>query len=338
MTMAMFIFQSAIGAATFIESAYDIQTAKIMIYNALWFELLLVYLGLNLIANIFRYNMFQREKIAMLMFHISFIVILIGAGVTRYVSFEGMMMIREGEKSDVIFSADPHIWFKVNDGKMQYTYSEKMFMSEQTSNDFSIPVEFPGHKSPIKIEYVNFQKKMVDSLVINDSIKDNVLEIITDGMKSNYLSKGDFLIAGDVAVSFEKKDAMPGVHLFQEGGKIMVRSEQPMRYLPMAEMQKARQTGMPVDDSLFVEVPAKELVPFQTTTLYQVGGQQIVFKQVINHAKKMLLPSGKKNVGTDILTVKVTDGTHSRLVDLKGGMGAIPDHEVFSLNGLNYEM
>jgi cytochrome c-type biogenesis protein CcsB len=338
MTMAMFIFLSAIGAATFIESAYDIQTAKIMIYNALWFELLLVYLGLNLIANIFRYNMFQREKIAMLMFHISFIVILIGAGVTRYVSFEGMMMIREGEKSDIIFSADPHIWFKVNDGKMQYTYSEKMFMSEQTSNDFSIPVEFPGHKSPIKIEYVNFQKKMVDSLVINDSIKDNVLEIITDGMKSNYLSKGGFLMAGDVAVSFEKKDAMPGVNLFQQGGKIMVRSEQPMRYLPMAEMQKARQTGMPVDDSLFVEVPAKELVPFQTTTLYQVGGQQIVFKQVINHAKKMLLPSGKKNVGTDILTVKVTDGTHSRLVDLKGGMGAIPDHEVFSLNGLTYEM
>ncbi|MFN5147549.1 MAG: cytochrome c biogenesis protein CcsA [Flavobacteriia bacterium] len=338
MTIAMFIFLSAIGAATFIESAFDIQTAKIIIYNALWFELLLVYLALNLIANIFRYNMFQREKIAMLMFHLSFIVILVGAGVTRYISFEGMMMIREGERSDVIYSADPHIWFKINDGKMQYSYSEKMFMSEQTSNNFDIPVEFPGHKSPIRIEYVNFRKKMVDSLVIHDSIKESVLEIITDGMKSNFLAKGDFLMAGDVAVSFEKKDAMPGVQLVQKGAKIMVRSEQPMRYLPMSEMQKARQTGMPVDDSLFIEVPAKELVPFQTTTLYQVGGQQIVFKQVINHAKQMFLPSGKKNVGTDILTVRISDGTQSKLVDLKGGMGSIPDHEVFAFNGLTYEL
>ena len=111
-----------------------------------------------------------------------------------------------------------------------------------------------------------------------------------------------------------------------------------MRYLPMSEMQKARQTGMPVDDSLFIEVPAKELVPFQTTTLYQVGGQQIVFKQVINHAKQMFLPSGKKNVGTDILTVRISDGTQSKLVDLKGGMGSIPDHEVFAFNGLTYEL
>lgn len=338
MASGMIVFLLAIGIATFLESTYDIQTAKIIIYNALWFELLLAYLGLNLIANIFKYKMFQREKIAMLMFHLSFIVILVGAGITRYISFEGMMMIREGEKSDVIFSADPHIWFKINDGKMQYTYSEKMFMSEQVSNDFSIPVNFPNHPSEIKIEYLDFQKKMIDSLVVNDTIDGMVLEIITDGMKSNYLAKGGFLMAGEVAVSFEKKDAMPGVHLFQKGGKIMVQSEQPMRYLPMAEMQKARQSGQEVADSLFVEVAAKAMVPFQTTTLYQVGGQQIVFKQIINHAKQMLLPSGKRNVGTDYLTIKVTDGTASKIVQLKGGAGAIPDHEVFTLNGLTYEM
>ena len=86
MAVAMIIFLVAIGAATLIESTHDIQTAKILIYNALWFEVLLVYLALNLIANIFRYRMFQREKIAMLMFHLSFLVILIGAGITRFIS------------------------------------------------------------------------------------------------------------------------------------------------------------------------------------------------------------------------------------------------------------
>ena len=338
MASAMIVFLVAIAAATLLESQYDIQTAKILVYNAKWFEILLVYLGLNLIANIIRYKMFQREKIAMLSFHLSFIIILIGAGITRYISFEGMMMIREGEQSNVIYLSEPHLWFKVNDGKMQYSYSERMFMSEVTSNDFSIPVDFPGHKTPINIEYVNFQKKMIDSLVVNDSIRSVALEIITDGMKSNYINEGGFLMAGNVAVSFEKKDAMPGVLLYKKGAKIMVKANEPIRYLPMAEMQKARQTGQNVPDSLFVEIPANTEAPFQTTTLYQIGGQQLVFKQVINHAKLMLMPSGKKNMGTDILTVRITDGNNERLVQLKGGSGAVPDHEVFQFNGLTYEM
>ena len=76
MASAMIVFLVAIAAATLLESQYDIQTAKILVYNAKWFEILLVYLGLNLIANIIRYNMFQREKIAMLSFHLSFIIIL----------------------------------------------------------------------------------------------------------------------------------------------------------------------------------------------------------------------------------------------------------------------
>ncbi|MEY4659825.1 MAG: hypothetical protein RJB36_1591, partial [Bacteroidota bacterium] len=96
MTVGLILFLVGIGAATFIESIYGIQSAKIIIYNATWFEILLVYLSLNLLSNIFKYKMFQREKIAMLLFHLSFIIIIIGAAVTRYISFEGLMVIKEG--------------------------------------------------------------------------------------------------------------------------------------------------------------------------------------------------------------------------------------------------
>ncbi len=96
MAIAMFLFLAAIGTATFLESIYGIQTAKILIYNATWFEILLGYLCFSLIANIFRYKMYQREKMALFAFHLSFIIIMIGAGITRYISFEGLMLIREG--------------------------------------------------------------------------------------------------------------------------------------------------------------------------------------------------------------------------------------------------
>jgi cytochrome c-type biogenesis protein CcsB len=343
MAMCMIIFAVAIGAATILESIYDIQTAKIFIYNALWFEVLLTYLCMNLIANIFRYGMIKREKIAMLTFHLSFIVIIIGAAITRFVSFEGLMMIREGSQTDFIYAHDPHLWLRINDGKVQYTYAEKMYMTEVKPfgidvNNFSIPVEFPNHKTPIKIEYLGFRNNLVDTLVVNDSINGMVLEIMTNGMQPNHVGPGGFLMIGDVALSFEKKNEMPGIHVERQGAKIMMKSKVPLRYLAMSEMQKYRQLGTEVPDSLFQEVPTDSLVPFMTTTLYQVGQEQFVFKQVVNHAKRMLLPTGRKDVGSDYLTIKVTDGNESKIIELEGGMNAIPEHEVFTLNGLTYEM
>jgi hypothetical protein len=152
-------------------------------------------------------------------------------------------------------------------------------MSEECNNDFGIDVDFPNHKAPIKIEYVNFQKKMVDSVVVNDSIQGVTLDLVTEGMRSNYLSEGDFMMSGDVAISFEKKDAMPGILISKQGAKIMIRSKEPLRYLPMTEMRKYRQSGLEVPDSMFVKVPSETTVPFQIETLYQVGGQQIVLKR-----------------------------------------------------------
>ncbi len=338
MTVALIVFLLAIASATFIESVVDIQAAKIIVYNALWFEIVLGYLCLSLIANTFNYQMYKREKISVLTFHSSFIVIMIGAGMTRFIGFEGLMLIREGEKTNIIHTADPHVWFRINDGKMQYTYSEKQFLSPITSNDFSIDVDFPGHPKRISIDYVDFKKKMIDSLVVNDSIQGFVIELITEGMKSNYLSEGEHLIAGNLIVSFNEKVETGNLKLFRRGAAIWMKSDADVRYLPMTEMQKVRQSGGQIPDSLFVKILANTPAPFQTATLYQINGQQIVFKQILNHAKKMLLPSGRKNVGKDYLTLKITDGNSSKQVTLVGGMGAIPVRQQFNFQGLNYEM
>ena len=338
MALAMLIFLLAIGAATIIESKYDIQTAKIIIYNARWFEILLVYLVFNLIANIVRYRMFTREKMAMLAFHLSFIIIILGAGITRYFGFEGLMLIREGTSSNFIYASDPHFWFKINDGKMQMTDSKKMFMSEQTNNYFSIPLDFPGHKNPITIEYVDFKKKQIDTLQIDPSIKTGVLDIVTEGKKSNYVGPDGFLMLGDIAISYEKKNAMPGVEIFKKGSDFQLRTKIPMKYLPMAEMVKIRQSGGDVPDSMYREIPTDSLVPFYTTTLYFVGGQQFVFSREIPNAKMTRMYSGKKDVGLDVLTVKITDGSEIKLIDLEGGMSAIPGRNTFEFNGLVYEL
>ena len=50
-----------------------------------------------------------------------------------------------------------------------------------------------------------------------------------------------FLMVGQMPLSFDKKDAMPGILVSKVAGKIMISSKIPFKYLPMAQMRKYRQ-------------------------------------------------------------------------------------------------
>src|SRR5690606_17470452 len=115
--MLLFVFGVSIGVATFIENDYGTPAAKAVVFNTRWLELVIFLLGINLVGNIFRYKMFQRSKLAILTFHVALIIIVIGAGITRYISYEGLMHIREGESSNVIVTDDTFLQFRVDDQK-----------------------------------------------------------------------------------------------------------------------------------------------------------------------------------------------------------------------------
>ncbi|AEA44832.1 cytochrome c biogenesis protein [Fluviicola taffensis] len=339
MAMGLFIFLTAIAIATFIESYETTQAAKLWVYNAKWFELLLAFLSVNLIANIFRYQMWRREKIAVLLFHISFIVIILGAWITRYVSYEGMMMIREGESSNVVYTSDPYLWVNVNDGKKyQLTDHVKTFLAESYPfNSANLDIEFPGHKNQVTMEYVDFKSKQIDTIKIDSKYKTSALDIVTDGMKSNYVINDEIFSVNGLNIAFSEQ-LVNGVNVYRKNDTLRLRPNMPLQYIPMKEMQKARQSGIAPPDSVFVKVAPGEEVVFATTTLYQIAGQQFVFKQEIPNVGKILMPSGKRDVGSDYLTVKITDGSKSKIVRLRGGEKMIGEPVFFEFNGLNYRM
>ena len=49
------LYPTAMAFGTFIESWYSTDTAKILIYNAWWFELIMVFMAINFFGNIFRF-------------------------------------------------------------------------------------------------------------------------------------------------------------------------------------------------------------------------------------------------------------------------------------------
>lgn len=337
MTLGLFAFLAAIATATFLESIYDIQTAKLLIYNALWFEILLVYLSVNLVSNIFKYRMIPNKKWASLLFHLSFLIIMLGAAITRFIGFEGVMPIREGGASQTIYSSDPYLWFRVHDGKMQIAQKVKMYQSEAFPDKFEYTLRFPGQSEPIVLSFLDFQKNRIDTVIQSPNAKGVAYEIVTDGMTSNYLVEGEEMVAGNLTFA---TSTIEGADLIvtQVKGAVYFESPEKVAYLPMEAMRAARESGQEVSDSSFVQVQPNTPTLFRTATLYKIGDNQFVFRGIQRNIEKKLVKAPQKDQGLDYLFVKIKQGDQSKTIKLEGGMGKIPALYVGEFNGLNVEM
>ncbi|MDA3928988.1 MAG: cytochrome c biogenesis protein CcsA [Prolixibacteraceae bacterium] len=119
--------------ATFIESATSTENARDLVYNATWFEVMLALLTLNITGSLFYHKSFQWSKITVPLFHLSFVLIMIGAMFTRYTGVEGMISIREGQQSNVV--------------RLENNGGDKILPFEVFLNDFELK-RYPGSNSP----------------------------------------------------------------------------------------------------------------------------------------------------------------------------------------------
>ena len=181
-----------LATATFIEEKYDTQTAKQLVYQAKWFEFIFLLLVLNLLGHIKQYNLLSRKKWAGLLFHIAFIVIIIGAGVTRYFGFEGSMPIREGQTSNIIYSADPHLQVSVQDKSKNLHFDEPFIVSRFTKN--AKHIEFATESNgKIAVDYREFIPNAVQSIKANVEGGKDMIELIVaneDGQQNIFLENG----------------------------------------------------------------------------------------------------------------------------------------------------
>jgi cytochrome c-type biogenesis protein CcsB len=102
MTVLILVFGSVIAIGTFVESRQSTEIAWQLIYNTRWFDFLMILGALNLSLSVFTRKLYKREKLSVFLFHIAFVIIILGAGITRYFGLEGTMQIREGGTSNTI--------------------------------------------------------------------------------------------------------------------------------------------------------------------------------------------------------------------------------------------
>ena len=137
----MIIYASACGVATFVENDYGTPSARALIYDTQWFDLLHFLIILNLIGLMVLSRALQRKKYASLLFHASFVVIFVGATITRYYGFEGVMHIREGESVNTMKSQEEFLTIlaKVDDKVYRAFFPTTITPLVQESFDHSLP-------------------------------------------------------------------------------------------------------------------------------------------------------------------------------------------------------
>ncbi len=156
MALLFIVFAAALGVGTFIENDHGTDAARILIYNSRWFELLMVLFIINFVLNVRKYGLTQKKKWSILTIHLSLVVIILGAFVSRYYGFTGLISIREGQTNDEMLSDDTFLNVVVEsekDGKvMQQTITKKVLLSQATPrhNEFSIRSKFDGEDIVIR--------------------------------------------------------------------------------------------------------------------------------------------------------------------------------------------
>ena len=73
MGILLVVFAIAIGYATIIENDFEATTAKMLVYNARWFEVLMLLMVVNFGGMIFTRQLYRKSKINILIIHISLI-------------------------------------------------------------------------------------------------------------------------------------------------------------------------------------------------------------------------------------------------------------------------
>ena len=304
----MVIFAVAIGAATFIENDYGTQTARALVYNARWFELLLFYFSATILYNIFRFKMYKRPKWGQLVLHVSFLLVAAGAMMTRYIGYEGILHIRQGESSRLMVSDVMMLNIALKDQGKTVEFARPLYLSSLTKNRLDDTLEFHGKRVELQLlRYLPAARKAA----VPDPHGTTILEMkVSAGGPGEdlLLRKGTQKDFGMFLLSFEGKRSKlkPTIYLSERNGTVTVEAPMAMKTLDMA----TRESG---------DVPAGSH-PLQTRTLYRFSGNSLVLRAVHPKSKiaweqAALKPGGRT---PQLLEMRVSHNGKSDVVSLTG--------------------
>ena len=327
MLILMILFPFSMGLGTFLESWYSTEAARIWVYNAWWFELLMVLLIVCFIGNIKKYNLLVKGKRAVLLMHLSWILILLGAFVTRYLGDEGVMPIRENTVSNSYLSEKTYLKVLIDgekDGDEQRkTLKSKLLMSEHTNNNFKISDDF--NKEIFSIEYIDFRENVTEGLVLDPEgeIYIKLIEASDGNRREHYIKEGEVSSINNIlfTLNYEVKGA---INISSNKGEYFINSPFQGEYMVMSNQTQG-------------DLIANSTQLLELRSLYQIPGFQFVFPEPpLRGVFDIVDVLENDGIQQDVLVVSVNYKGESKEVSLMGGKGFVNNPKRITINDLDF--
>ncbi|RKS98093.1 cytochrome c biogenesis protein CcsA [Chryseobacterium defluvii] len=323
MAVLLLIFAFAMAYATFLENDYGTPTAKALIYEAKWFELIMFLLILNFIGNIGRYRLWKREKWPVLVFHLAFVLIFIGGAITRYISFEGTMHIREGETSNEIVTDKNFFKIQIEEKGDVLNYEDIPYLMSPLHKDFKATYDFHGKQ--IKVFAKEYVQRKKDSLIAEPNGAEYLHLVSTGqtGRQNIYIKPGETKSINGTLVTFNR--AIEGAVEFKsEGGKLFIKTPVDATYMTMA----TQATGNTKKD---------EFQPLALRSLYSINELKLVVPEGLRKGRLLAFEGDRKKDANvpDMLTVEIQGPKTKQLVDLSVEKGNPNAYKQVTMDGLN---
>ena len=321
------LYPTAMAFGTFIESWYSTDTAKILIYNAWWFELIMVFMAINFFGNIFRYRLYKKEKWAVLLLHLSFLLILTGAFITRYIGFEGVMPIREGVTESKMLSDKTYLTIYVDgdiNGKPQRKkLQDDILFSEHVNNNFSWNNEFNGQE--FRVAYVDFMENVTEGLVLDDT-GERYLKIVEAGdgnRHDHYLKEGEIASIHNILFTLNRPQS-GAINISLKDGLYTINSPFSGQFMRMADQFQGN-------------LDSNTESPLQLRSLYTLSNFQFVIPEPALRGKFDIVKADSQGESVqNALRLEVQSQGESEVVTLLGGKGIVNDPKTISVSGLDF--
>ena len=282
MAILMVIMIVVLALATFMESSYGVQTAWAVFYGTHWFELLMLLIGINVVGVMIKLKFFNKKKIVVLLFHLSFVLILVGAAITRFISYEGNMHIRENTTSNTILSSGAYMDVHLEAKGEVKDQSKEVKLTQLTPRGFRMSTSIGGEK--VRIKSVEYLSSVIEQYVPSPGgIPYIQIMLVSEQQTSVGILSGSSAVAMGMKFGFNLDDSTAVVRLYSEGEEIRM-----IAPFKVSVMQMGGESGE--------EYEAGEYVPITEGTLYSMGPVSLALQGFIPSARKQVAqaPGGQR--------------------------------------------
>jgi len=329
------VFAVAMAVGTFLDAGQDTSPtpySRTLIFNALWFELIMLFFIINFTGNIFKYNLFSLKKWPVLLLHFSWIFIILGAFITRYYGYEGVMSIREGETENSFISEKTYIKMYIDgdyaiDGIYQRrAIEEPVDFSPRLKNKFNYNTTYGDKK--INIELVDFIQG-AEKDIIPDVNGEEYLKIVEagDGVPHNhFLKMGEVQSLHNVLYALNKPTKGAVNITYTDNAELFIESPFEGEYMIMASGTNG-----------ILEKDKKQVLNLRSR--YLIGNQAIVFpKNVVKGVFDIVQKPEILKSDEDGIALKISTDGEEKIIKVLGGKGINSPFEEFVVDGLNFNI